>query len=439
MEPTAAPRAPRPNAFADPDATLLERYRRVRDATERLCAPLSAEDQTVQSMPDASPAKWHRAHTTWFFEVLVLEPREGYRPFQGEFRTLFNSYYNSIGDQHARFERGLITRPGVAETGEYRRYVDRHMEEVLSGDVAREVARVVEVGLNHEQQHQELLLTDVKHLLSRNPLHPRYHQPPPEPGAGAAPLGWIEYEGGRHEIGHDGNGFAYDNESPRHAVLLRPFEVASRPVTNREYLAFMEDGGYDDPRWWLSDGWATIQAEGWRAPGYWQARDGAWHVHTLHGFHRVDPEEPVCHVSLFEADAYSRWAGARLPTEAEWEVAAARLPTIRGNLVDTGRLHPAPYSREGAAGAGDAPRDGGPVQMFGDVWEWTGSPYVSYPGYRPPEGPLGEYNSKFMCNQMVLRGGSCATPGDHIRPTYRNFFPPGARWQFSGFRLARDG
>jgi ergothioneine biosynthesis protein EgtB len=392
---------------------------------------MSAEDQTVQAMPDASPAKWHRAHTTWFFETLVLEAGlTGYRHFDGHFRELFNSYYNSIGAQHARPERGLITRPGVAETTAYRAHVDEAMARLLAGGVDDALADIVEVGLHHEQQHQELLATDFKYLLSRNPLAPAWLEHPSEgPDSLAAPhRTWLAHEGGVVEVGHDGNGFAYDNETPRHRTLLEPFLLASRPVTNGEYLAFMEDGGYEDPALWLSDGWTAVRTNGWQAPLYWRSTDDGWTTFTTSGTRPLAPDEPVVHVSLYEADAYARWADARLPSEEEWEVMAVDAPR-NGTFQEDGGLHPRPAP---AAPAGR------PAQMLGDVWEWTRSAYSAYPGYRPPAGALGEYNSKFMCNQMVLRGGSCATPADHIRASYRNFFPPPARWQFTGVRLARD-
>jgi ergothioneine biosynthesis protein EgtB len=392
---------------------------------------MSAEDQTVQAMPDASPAKWHRAHTTWFFETLVLEAGlTGYRHFDGHFRELFNSYYNSIGAQHARPERGLITRPGVAETTAYRAHVDEAMARLLAAGVDEALADIVEVGLHHEQQHQELLATDFKYLLSRNPLAPAWLEHPSHgpDSITAPPRTWLAHEGGVVEVGHDGNGFAYDNETPRHRALLEPFLLASRPVTNEEYLAFMADGGYEDPTLWLSDGWSAVQANAWRAPLYWQSTDDGWTTFTTSGTRPLAPDEPVVHVSLYEADAYARWADARLPSEEEWEVMAVDAPR-NGTFQEDGGLHPRPAP---AAPAGR------PTQMLGDVWEWTRSAYSAYPGYRPPAGALGEYNSKFMCNQMVLRGGSCATPADHIRASYRNFFPPPARWQFTGVRLARD-
>ncbi|HEY8019508.1 MAG TPA: ergothioneine biosynthesis protein EgtB [Thermoanaerobaculia bacterium] len=419
----------------EPGIGLAERYGRVRAATDWLAAPLSPEDATVQAMPDASPAKWHLAHTTWFFETFILErARAGFRAFHPDFRVLFNSYYNSLGAQHPRAERGLVTRPGLAEVRAYRAHVDREMSALLDGgDVAPELAALVEIGLQHEQQHQELILTDLKFLLSRNPLRPIYRERPAErPAPAARPLAWRRFEGGVRSIGFAGPGFAFDNEGPRHRVYLEPFELGSRLVTTGEYLAFMADGGYRRPELWLADGWTEVHARDLAAPLYWnqgEPENGRPRAFTLAGERDLDPAEPVCHLSYYEADAYARWAGARLPTEAEWETAATAEPAeIAGNLVETARLHPAPA----------APEADRIAQLYGDVWEWTASPYVAYPGYRPPAGALGEYNGKFMCNQLVLRGGSCATPASHIRATYRNFFPPAARWQFSGIRLARD-
>jgi ergothioneine biosynthesis protein EgtB len=408
---------------------LASRYRDVRGTTERLRAPLSPEDCQAQSMDDASPTKWHLAHTTWFFETFVLAARyPGYRPFRPEFRVLFNSYYQQVGPQHPRPRRGLLTRPSLDEVLDYRAHVDRHVLELLAhGDGEGEpLTPVIELGLHHEQQHQELVLTDAKHLLGSNPLQPAYRAAAAPPRADAGRLRWQSYGGGVCEIGHDGRGFAFDNERPRHAVAVAPFALATRPVTNGEFVAFVADRGYEQPALWLSDGWAALQSRGWRAPLYWELRDGTWWQFTLAGGRPLAPEEPVCHVSFYEADAYATWASARLPTEAEWEVAAGAEP-IDGNLLDSGELHPRP-ARSG----------GGMRQLFGDVWEWTRSAYAPYPGYRSPAGALGEYNGKFMCNQLVLRGGSCATPAAHIRATYRNFFPPDARWQFSGLRLARD-
>ncbi|MDX2168081.1 MAG: ergothioneine biosynthesis protein EgtB [Deltaproteobacteria bacterium] len=452
---------------------LAARYRRVRGLTEALRAPLSAEDCQAQSMPDASPAKWHLAHTSWFFETFVLEDgRSGFRPYDPAFRVLFNSYYQQVGSQHPRPQRGLLTRPSLDRVLDYRAHVDTAVLDLLAagGRRAAAAAPIVELGLHHEQQHQELLLTDAKHLLSLNPLQPAFAPPfeippfekggrgeilrnaaasdrqiPPNPPfskGGAEPLSrggaepaakggmqsWRAYDGGARHIGHAGDGFAFDNETPRHAVLVEPFSLATRPVSNAEFAAFIADGGYRRPELWLSDGWATLQARGWSAPLYWTQADGAWCEFTLRGPQPLSDAAPVCHVSFYEADAYAAWAGARLPTEAEWEIAAALRP-VCGNFLDDGLLHPA----SAPAQNGDA------VQLYGDVWEWTRSAYAPYPGYRTPAGALGEYNGKFMCNQLVLRGGSCATPRDHIRATYRNFFPPDARWQFSGIRLAKHG
>jgi len=407
-------------------ADVAQRYGTVREATTQLSAPLAPEDMAVQPMPDASPTKWHMAHTTWFFETFVLKPAaSNYRPFHPQFEYLFNSYYNALGPQWYRPHRGLLTRPTVAEILDYRAHVDAAMSRLL--DDGAFPAPVVELGLHHEQQHQELMLTDVKYLLSQNPLRPIYREATRAPQARAAPAAaWIEGTpgGGIQAIGYDGPGFAFDNEYPRHDELLRPFRIASSLVTNAEYLAFIADGGYRRPELWLSDGWTAVRERGWEAPLYWAEHEGGWWSYTLTGFRPLDPAEPVCHVSYYEADAYARWRGARLATEAEWEVTARDRP-VTGNFVESRRFHP-------------APGDGG-TQLFGDVWEWTGSPYLAYPGYRPVAGALGEYNAKFMCNQFVLRGGSCATPASHMRSTYRNFFPPDARWQFSGIRLTTDG
>lgn len=399
-------------------------YRQVRERTERLASPLSAEDQTAQSMPDASPTKWHLAHTSWFFETFLLQPwAAGYRGFHPAFGYMFNSYYEAAGPRHPRPQRGMITRPGVAEVAAYRAHVDMAMVRLLAEPPGEKVAGMVELGLHHEQQHQELLLMDVKHLLSLNPLEPAYAPGPEAAGvAGPGGGGWVGCAGGLVEVGYGGDGFCFDNETPRHAVHLAPFELAATPVTAGEWLAFIDDGGYRRPELWLSEGWATAQAEGWQAPLYWSHADGAWREFTLAGARPVDPAEPVCHVSLFEADAYARWAEARLPTEFEWETAAG-VP-VAGNSLDTG-LHPRPPA------AGDP-------GFFGQVWQWTSSGYAPYPGYRPASGAVGEYNGKFMINQYVLRGGSCVTPAGHGRATYRNFFPAAARWAFAGLRLARD-
>jgi ergothioneine biosynthesis protein EgtB len=408
---------------------LRERYDAVRGATERFCEPLEVEDYVVQAMPDASPVKWHLAHVSWFFETLVLrEYLDGYTSIDDRYHFLFNSYYNSLGEQFSRPHRGLITRPTVADVQAYRRHVDEHMRELFRRHEELGLAipaDVIEVGLHHEQQHQELMVTDVKSLLALNPLRPAYRAASAAPSGEAPAVEWVGTDEGVRSIGHDGRGFAYDNEGPRHKVFVHAFELASRPVTCGEYLAFMEAGGYQTPEWWLSNGWTTVQERGWSAPEYWEKRDGRWQVFTLAGMRPVDPAEPVCHVSLYEADAYARWAGARLPTEAEWEVVAAEAP-VEGTFVESERYHPAPATGSGMQ------------QLFGDVWEWTMSAYGPYPGYRPPEGALGEYNAKFMSSQNVLRGGSCATSQSHIRPSYRNFFYPPDRWQFMGVRLARD-
>ena len=411
---------------------LRARYRSVRAATERLAAPLSPEDCVAQSMPDASPVKWHLAHTTWFFETFVLEAADpDFAPFDAAFRVLFNSYYNTIGEQHPRPRRGLLTRPALDRVLAYRAHVDRAVDARLSaGDVDPAQRAIIELGLQHEQQHQELILTDVKHLLAQNPLGPVYREDlPTSADRGGASLSWHRFEAGLRSLGDDGPGFHFDNEAPRHRQLVSAFELASRPVTQGEFAAFIEAGAYEQPEWWLSDGWTVVREEGWRAPAYWERCGDAWQVFTLAGRKPLAPDAPVCHVSFFEADAYARWAGARLPTEAEWETAAAALP-VAGNFVDDDVLHPLSLGPDEGREA--------PARLFGDVWEWTASPYVAYPGYRASDGALGEYNGKFMCNQWVLRGGSCASPRDHLRASYRNFFPAGARWQFSGLRLARN-
>jgi ergothioneine biosynthesis protein EgtB len=377
-------------------------------------------------MPDASPVKWHLAHTTWFFETFVLAPHaRGYRLFDPAYGYLFNSYYNAIGARHPRPERGLISRPSLEEVIAYRRHVDDALPTVLDDAVGN----LVELGMHHEQQHQELILTDLKHLLSRNPLRPAYEKPWPLAPIEPRRRGWMGVPEGLYEVGHDGEGFAFDNEGPRHRVWLEAFSIATHPVTHGDWMEFMDDGGYRRPELWLSAGWDVVQARGWQAPLYWEQRDGAWHTFTLHGMAPVDPLTPVCHVSFYEAEAFARWAGERLPTESEWEI-AAREASLEGNFVESGALHPLPLPK--------APARGRTAQMFGDVWEWTRSDYAPYAGFRIAEGAVGEYNGKFMSGQYVLRGGSCATPQSHIRATYRNFFPPDARWQFSGLRLARD-
>jgi ergothioneine biosynthesis protein EgtB len=423
-------------AAIDGDRTpLARRYVEMRRRTEALAERLSAEDQTVQSMPDVSPTKWHRAHTSWFFETFLLQPHlTGYRVFDPAYAYLFNSYYEVVGARHPRPQRGLVSRPGIAEIAHYRSHVDAAMEQLiatLDPVVWAEAAPLIELGINHEEQHQELILMDIKHVLSLNPLQPVYAEAAARVAGGGA-LAWLPFAGGLRQIGHDGDGFAFDNEKPRHKVWLEPFRLASRLVTCGEYLAFIGDNGYRRPEFWLSEGWALVQQEGWSAPLYWR-RDGGesgadWTVFTLAGRRAVDPDEPVCHVSFYEADAFARWSGKRLPTEAEWEVAAveAALPPS-GNLMDRGAYHPQP-----------APSGDGLQQMIGDAWEWTASPYTSYPGFRPLAGAIGEYNGKFMSNQMVLRGGAAVTPPGHVRPTYRNFFPPASRWAFGGIRLAED-
>jgi ergothioneine biosynthesis protein EgtB len=403
----------------------------VRHGTEKLCEPLKIEDYGLQSMPEASPVKWHLAHTTWFFETFVLKTYlPDYRTFHPQFSFLFNSYYNAVGPRWPRPERGLLSRPTVEEIYQYRAYVDSHMVEFLKSaraDIPEGAAAVVILGLNHEQQHQELMLTDLKHALSRNPLRPTYRDIPSQHGEATA-CDWVAFPEGLVWIGHEGRGFAFDNESPRHRVFVNGFRLASRPATNEEFLCFLDDGGYDQPRLWLSDGWAARQEHGWSAPLYWERRDDEWWVMTLAGPRPLVPAEPVCHVNFYEADAFARWAGARLPTEAEWETAAR--PVNGGHFLEGGRFHPSSTPAED---------DSGPVfALVGDVWQWTASPYAPYPGYEAAPGALGEYNGKFMCNQMVLRGASCATPRSHARRTYRNFFPPDARWQFAGVRLAQD-
>ncbi len=408
---------------------LACRYTRIREQSVAICGPLEIEDYVVQSMPDASPAKWHLAHTSWFFEQFLLRPLlPGYPSFQAGFEYLFNSYYQTVGPLHLRPERGLLTRPTVKDVLAYRRHVDEHMLKLLDarGDDDAQIAPLVTLGTNHEQQHQELMLTDIKHLFSKNPLLPAYSRKPAPASEVRAcgPMQFMTFDGGVREIGATGKHFCFDNETPRHRILVEPYALGDRLVTNGEFLEFIRDGGYRRAELWLSDGWATASQEGWSRPFYWApALDAEF---SLRGLQPLDHDAPVCHLSYYEADAFARWAHARLPTEAEWELAAEALP-VRGNLLDSGMLRPTPV------GATQ-----GLKQMFGDVWEWTASPYVAYPGYRPLAGALGEYNGKFMCNQLVLRGGSCATPTDHVRATYRNFFYPQARWQFMGVRLARD-
>lgn len=409
-------------------ARTLELFRAVRGHSERLAAPLSDADATVQSMPDASPAKWHLAHTTWFFETMILgEHAEGYRPFDDSFAYLFNSYYETLGARQPRHRRGMITRPSLERVMEYRAHVDGAIERLLAGGASAEVEALAELGCHHEQQHQELLLTDILNLFAENPTRPAYRDPQPLAVGPqeAPPLGFVHVDGGIVEIGHDGEGFAYDCEGPRHRALVEPFRLADRLVTNGEWIAFMADGGYRDPLLWLADGWAQILQNRWDAPLYWEERDGRWMTMTLQGLQPVDPAAPVTHVSYFEADAYATWAGKRLPSEAEWEHAAASFGV--GVTSDPSRVRPRP-----------AAFDEGLRQMFGEVWQWTRSPFTPYPRFKPAPGAVGEYNGKFMCAQFVLRGSSVATPPEHSRLTYRNFFQPEKRWQFTGLRLAED-
>jgi ergothioneine biosynthesis protein EgtB len=404
---------------------VAARFGQVRQRTLQLCADLSAEDLQLQSMPDASPGKWHLAHTSWFFEQFVLGRDPAYRPRDPAWHYLFNSYYQSVGPMHARPQRGLLSRPSLDEVRGYRHYIDDAVGELLQRNDDAELSAVIELGLQHEQQHQELLLTDIKHAFWCNPLQPAYRAPIAAATDGkAVPLRFIDGREGIVEIGHRGEGFAFDNETPRHRTLQQPHALANRLVTNAEYLAFVREGGYREPGLWLSDGWATLQREGWQHPIYWQ--DDLASEFTLAGVRALDPHEPVCHLGYYEAEAFARWAGARLPTEAEWESAAQGVD-ISGTLQDEQRFQP----RVATGGAGLQ-------QLYGDVWEWTASPYISYPGFRPLPGSLGEYNGKFMCGQWVLRGGSCVTPRDHLRASYRNFFPPHARWQFAGLRLGQD-
>ena len=424
--------APQDRIAASSKTELLKRYQSVRRFSEQLCQTLEPEDYVIQTMPEMSPTKWHLAHTSWFFETFVAKPYlQNYRPLHPQYAFLFNSYYNAAGKMHARPQRGLISRPTVKDTYTYRQHVDATMENLIqTADEAvfEVIAPLIVLGLNHEQQHQELMLTDLKHAFWMNPLRPAFRpEVPPVEHSIPAP-GWVNFDARLSSIGYEGEGFCFDNETPRHQAFQTAFSLATQLVTNRQFLAFIEDGGYQRPELWLSLGWTAVNERGWNAPLYWEQRDGAWWMMTLAGMRPVRWDEPACHLSYFEADAYARWAGARLPTEAEWEVAAGSEP-IKGQFAESGRFHPAPA---------EGPASDSLQQMFGEVWQWTQSAYAPYPGYQPQPGALGEYNGKFMCNQYVLRGASCATPRSHARPTYRNFFPPDARWQFMGLRLAKD-
>jgi len=412
-------------------ADLTAAFLSCRNQTLRLADGLTDADATVQSMQDASPSKWHLAHTTWFFEEFVLLPGvPGYRVFNPHFRFLFNSYYETVGARQPRAQRGLLSRPSLDEVKSYRAHVDDALLHYLVGPVSAAAEDLIELGIAHEEQHQELFLTDILHLFAQNPLRPAYR-----PGFDVARMhetraaaSWIEFPGGIVEIGHSGSGFGFDCERPAHAVLLRPYALAERPVSNGDWCAFIAAGGYGDPRWWLADGWAAVCAGGWDSPLYWRREADEWLQMTLHGERPIEPEAPVHHISYYEADAFARWSQARLPTEFEWE-AAARGQPVRGHFADSAHYRPRPRSAE---------PDGPLRQLYGGVWEWTASPFLAYPGFQVAPGAVGEYNGKFMCGQFVLRGGSCATPPGHIRPSYRNFFYPGQRWQFSGLRLAED-
>jgi ergothioneine biosynthesis protein EgtB len=418
-------------AHLDRDS-LVRGFRDMRSQTEHLCEPLETEDYVVQTITDVSPPKWHLAHTSWFFEQFILDPSDnGYERFHPLYGYLFNSYYNLAGEYHPRVKRGVLSRPTVSQVYDYRKHVTDNIVDLLEKVTDEELGRIaptVVLGINHEQQHQELLVTDIKHILWSNPIEPVYRERQIAAAQPLPPVDWLEFQGGVHEIGFAGSGFTFDNELPRHRVYLNDFRLASRLVTNGEYLQFMADGGYQRPELWLSDGWYTLNEQKWDSPMYWENRDGEWWNFTLSGTRRVVEDEPVCHISHYEADAYARWASKRLPTEMEWEIASCGLP-IAGNLVESERYHPAPLSQTS---------DSDTRQFFGDVWEWTQSAYLPYPGFEPLPGAVGEYNGKFMSSQMVLRGGSCATPASHIRATYRNFFQPYLRWQFTGLRLAED-
>ncbi|WP_349407343.1 ergothioneine biosynthesis protein EgtB [Pseudalkalibacillus sp. SCS-8] len=414
---------------------LTQQFKQIREFTEEIVSPLETEDFVIQSIPDVSPPKWHLAHTTWFFETFILVPyKEGFTRYNATYDYLFNSYYETHGTPYPRHARGLLSRPSVDEIFKYRNYINEHMTELLEGcsqETYRQIQPILEIGLHHELQHQELLITDIKYNFSINPLKPIYQEfEQDDDNAMDVPgLEWITFNGGVVETGSSSEGFSFDNERPVHKSYLNDYAIANRPVTNDEFLSFIEDGGYEKPEYWLSEGWSAVKEQNWKAPLYWEKRDGEWYTFTMHGMKKVSENEPVTHISFFEADAFARWAGYRLPTETEWEH-AMRDVQIMGNFADQNRYHPSPnYERKGHPSI---------VKAFGDNWEWTSSPYAPYPQSKPLEGTLGEYNAKFMCNQMVLRGGSCATHSTHIRLTYRNFFHPEKRWQFSGLRLAKD-
>lgn len=409
---------------------LREKVSRTRRTSRQIADPLTQEDQIVQAMDDASPTKWHLAHTSWFFEELVLKPHDpAYKPYDDRFGYCFNSYYETVGPRHPRPRRSLLTRPAHSEVMAYRDHIDEALGNFFEhdGGPSAEALALIELGVNHEQQHQELMLTDCLAVFAGNPLRPAYRDEKPFETTNAGEHKWVDFPGGIFDVGHDGLGFSYDNEGPCHQQLIRPFRLANRLVTNGDWLDFMADGGYGAATLWLADGWAAVNNEGWEAPLYWEKRDGVWHQMGLGGLQPADPNRPVCHVSYYEADAFARWAGKRLPTEFEWEVAVKDQP-LEGNMLPQDILHPQP-ARPGVDGV---------QQMIGDLWEWTASAYAPYPGYKPAEGAVGEYNGKFMCNQHVLRGGSCVTPEGHIRRSYRNFFYPHQRWQFNGLRLADD-
>jgi ergothioneine biosynthesis protein EgtB len=412
---------------------LLVRYMEVRKQTEYLCEPLKIEDYLIQTMANVSPTKWHLAHTSWFYETFILSNFiKDYKSYHPKFAYLFNSYYVQAGERHCRPKRGLISRPTVQEVYEYRHYIDEQMSTLLEFPPDNDLNRlyeVTEIGLNHEQQHQELMVTDIKHVFSMNPLYPAYRHREVTLSTDIPALHWVDFDGGLMKIGHDSDGFCFDNELPRHNTYIHSFQLANRLITNAEYLEFMNDGGYERPEIWLSDGWNIVESQNWNSPYYWEKRDDEWWMITLQGPRKVNPAEPVCHISHYEADAFARWSNARLATEAEWEIASQHIP-VEGNLAESENYHPVPLTEQGNSKT--------LYQMHGDVWEWTQSAYLPYPGYQPPPGALGEYNGKFMANQIVLKGGSCATPNSHIRKSYRNFFHPDTRWQFTGIRLAHD-